>query len=62
MNKPQLFEHNGGFNDPLTHLCKQELCSEVDVLQFIRPLQVSPLLLHQSLDGLVQLPAMRPDT
>lgn len=37
------------------HLRKYELSSEVDGVQFVCLLQISPLLLYQALDGILQL-------
>lgn len=45
-----------------TDLCKYELCGEVDVVQFLRLLHLSPLLLHQDLYGVLQLLAVKPQT
>lgn len=42
-----------------TDLCKYELCGEVDVVEFIGLLHVSPLLPHKVRDGIVQLLAVR---
>lgn len=37
-----------------THLCKYELGSEVEGVQFVCLLQLPPLLLDQALDGILQ--------
>lgn len=44
-----------------THLCKYELGGEVEVVQFVRLLQLSPLLLYQALDCVLQLLAVTPE-
>lgn len=41
-----------------THLCKNELGSEVEGVQFVGLLQLPPLLLYQALDGVLQLLAV----
>lgn len=42
-----------------TDLCEYELCSEVDVVQFISLLHISPLLFDKTLYGILQLLAGR---